>query len=213
MTRWRSDVRTVLAGGVTGFAILGVGGRVAMAALPLFTGARPRVSWGGSLEVVLLGFIYGVCGGVLLALLRRTGFVTLAAAPLPGRPLEHRLQGSRSRRITMRAADGHAIGAPAPPADLNFLALGAVVPSRRMTQHPTSTRGNSSSRDGDAVRAGRGKRVDWTGPASTSRACVPGPVSRRSVPHRRNGGGGERRSQVVMVVPLAWSHRRCQPGP
>lgn len=82
MTQWRSDARAVLAGGVAGFAILGVGGRVAMAALPFLTGARPRFSWGGSLEVVLLGSIYGVFGGVLLALLRRTHFVTLAGAPL-----------------------------------------------------------------------------------------------------------------------------------
>lgn len=82
MTRWRSAVRTVLAGGVAGFVVLGVGGRAAMAALPLLGGTRPRFSWGGSLEVVLLGSIYGACGGVLLALLRRTRFVTLAGAPL-----------------------------------------------------------------------------------------------------------------------------------
>lgn len=82
MAHWRADIRVVLAGGVAGVAILGVGGRMAMATLPLLTGLRPRFSWGGSLEVVLLGSIYGAFGGVVLALLRRTRFVTLPGAPL-----------------------------------------------------------------------------------------------------------------------------------
>lgn len=71
MKRWRSDLAAVLAGTIAGGVVLGVGGRLAMAALALATRERPRFSWGGSLEVVLLGTFYGAVGGVLLAVLRR----------------------------------------------------------------------------------------------------------------------------------------------
>lgn len=67
----RDDMLSVAAGAVSGALSLGLGGRLAMAALPLLTGGRPSFSWGGSFEVVLLGALYGVAGGVVLAYLRR----------------------------------------------------------------------------------------------------------------------------------------------
>ncbi|MBX3132307.1 MAG: hypothetical protein KF689_02815 [Gemmatimonadaceae bacterium] len=70
----------ILAGAVAGLGVLGVGGRLAMAALPFITGAPTRFSWGGSLEVVLLGTIYGAIGGIALALLRRTRVMAVPGA-------------------------------------------------------------------------------------------------------------------------------------
>jgi hypothetical protein len=70
-TRWRSDLAAVLAATAAGVVVLGVGGRLAMAALSIANRKRPEFSWGGSLEVVILGTFYGAVGGVLLALLRR----------------------------------------------------------------------------------------------------------------------------------------------
>jgi hypothetical protein len=78
----RADLRAILAGGGAGFAVLGLGGRLTMAALPILTGSRPRFTWGGSIEVVLLGSIYGACGGVALALLRRTRWHAVPGAQL-----------------------------------------------------------------------------------------------------------------------------------
>jgi len=69
----RSDLASVAAGFVAGIIVLGIGGRLAMAALPTLTGTRPVFSWGGSVEVVLLGAMYGAVGGVILALLIRLG--------------------------------------------------------------------------------------------------------------------------------------------
>ncbi len=80
MPKWQTGLRTMLAGGVTGLVVLGVGGRLAMAALPLATGSHPRFSWGGSIEVVLLGTIYGGFGGGALALLRRTRVMAVPGA-------------------------------------------------------------------------------------------------------------------------------------
>ncbi len=81
MNRWRYEITAVLAGTVAGGAVLGVGGRLAMAALPLLTGARPRFSWGGSFEVLLLGTGYGALGGIVLAALR---WVPLPLATMRG---------------------------------------------------------------------------------------------------------------------------------
>jgi hypothetical protein len=71
LNRWRSDLAAVLAGAVAGAAALGIGGRLAMAALAIANRKRPEFSWGGSLDVVILGTFYGAVGGVLLAVLRR----------------------------------------------------------------------------------------------------------------------------------------------
>lgn len=67
----RRFVCALLAGGIAGALVLGVGGRVLMAALPVLSGAAPRFSWGGSLEVVALGSGYGVVGGAVLGALDR----------------------------------------------------------------------------------------------------------------------------------------------
>lgn len=71
VNRWRSDLDVVLAATIAGIVVLGVGGRLAMAGLALANRSRTGFSWGGSLEVVLLGTFYGAIGGVLLAVLRR----------------------------------------------------------------------------------------------------------------------------------------------
>jgi hypothetical protein len=67
----RRDVRALIAGLVSGFLVLGLGGRLAMTLVALLGGTRPRFSFAGSLEVVLLGTLYGVLGGVVLAVIRR----------------------------------------------------------------------------------------------------------------------------------------------
>ncbi|MEX2108976.1 MAG: hypothetical protein WD802_00035 [Gemmatimonadaceae bacterium] len=71
VNRWRSDLAAVLAATVAGIVVLGVGGRLTMAGLAMANRNGPGFSWGGSLEVVLLGTFYGAIGGVLLAVLRR----------------------------------------------------------------------------------------------------------------------------------------------
>lgn len=71
MPQSRAGLIAVLAGVVAGGGVLGIGGRIAMAALPLLTGAQPRFTWAGSFEVVLLGTLYGGVGGFVLAFLRR----------------------------------------------------------------------------------------------------------------------------------------------
>jgi hypothetical protein len=67
----RRDGLAVLAGTVSGCIVLGVGGRAVMTFTALLAGVPPRFSWAGSLEVVILGAIYGAVGGVLLAVIRR----------------------------------------------------------------------------------------------------------------------------------------------
>ena len=59
------------AGALAGTAVLGLGGRLAMAGLVLVRGGRPEFSAGGSLEVVLVGAFYGALGGLLAPLLDR----------------------------------------------------------------------------------------------------------------------------------------------
>ena len=71
MKRWRLYVAAIVAGTVAGAVVLGVGGRLAMAALAIAGGDGPRFSWGGSLEVLLVGTFYGAIGGVLLAASQR----------------------------------------------------------------------------------------------------------------------------------------------
>jgi hypothetical protein len=70
MTRTRTWVRTLFAGMAAGALVLGVGGRLAMAGLAIATRQRPRFSLGGSLEVVMLGTLLGVLGGLLLIPMR-----------------------------------------------------------------------------------------------------------------------------------------------
>ena len=62
------------AGAVTGFIILGVGGRIAMRLFALHTGARPGLSLGGTTTVIVMGVVSGVAGAMIRA---------AAAASLP----------------------------------------------------------------------------------------------------------------------------------
>ena len=62
------------AGAVTGFIVLGVGGRIAMRLFALHTGARPGISLGGTTTVILMGVVSGVVGAMIRA---------AAAASLP----------------------------------------------------------------------------------------------------------------------------------
>ena len=62
------------AGAVTGFIILGVGGRIAMRLFALHTGARPGISLGGTTTVIVMGVMSGVVGAMIRA---------AAAASLP----------------------------------------------------------------------------------------------------------------------------------
>ena len=61
----RRVVLTLLASGIAGLLMLGIGGRIAMAALVAARGGRPGVTLGGSLEVIAVGGSYGFLGGVL----------------------------------------------------------------------------------------------------------------------------------------------------
>ncbi len=71
MTAGRDSGIALLAGAGAGLVALGVGGRVAMAALVLAAGGRPDVTLGGSLEVLAVGTGYGAAGGLLALGLRR----------------------------------------------------------------------------------------------------------------------------------------------
>lgn len=74
-----------LAGASAGLLVLGIGGRLAMAALPLFTGNPVRFSWGGTVEVLIVGTGYGLAGGILLALIpHRRSTATWARGTLLG---------------------------------------------------------------------------------------------------------------------------------
>lgn len=57
-----------LAGLISGTLILGIGGRLVMRAIAIMAGGSGRFSWGGSLDVVLLGTIIGVCSGAFMGL-------------------------------------------------------------------------------------------------------------------------------------------------
>lgn len=74
MTRWRVEAPWPLAlllGGVVGFVVLGIGGRIAMRAIAIANGVPAGFSLGGTATVVLLGLASGVAGGLLYAFLHR----------------------------------------------------------------------------------------------------------------------------------------------
>ncbi len=60
-----------LVGALTGALILGALGRLAMRALAVARGMEPGYSIGGTLDVVVVGLIYGAVGGLLLGMLGR----------------------------------------------------------------------------------------------------------------------------------------------
>jgi hypothetical protein len=72
------------AGALAGALVLGVGGRLLMAALVLLVGGQPSFTAGGSLTVVAVGTGYGAVGGLLVLLLlrRRPGGRLLAGVLL-----------------------------------------------------------------------------------------------------------------------------------
>jgi hypothetical protein len=61
----RLVTRTLAAGALLGAAILGVGGRLAMAAIASSAGAKPSFTVGGTLTVVALGAASGLAGGII----------------------------------------------------------------------------------------------------------------------------------------------------
>jgi hypothetical protein len=83
--RAREAFLTLAAGTIAGLLVLGIGGRLLMAALVLLMGGRPDFTAGGSLKVVLVGTGYGALGGLLLLPLRRVvGERRLLSGPLLG---------------------------------------------------------------------------------------------------------------------------------
>jgi hypothetical protein len=58
-------LRAGLTGALTGALVLGAGGRMGMRLAALIGGRAPVFSWGGSLEVVVAGALYGAAGGLL----------------------------------------------------------------------------------------------------------------------------------------------------
>jgi hypothetical protein len=83
--RMREAPLPLAAGTVAGLLVLGIGGRLLMAALVLLMGGRPGFTAGGSLRVMLVGTAYGALGGLLLLPLRRiVGERRLLSGPLLG---------------------------------------------------------------------------------------------------------------------------------
>lgn len=68
----RSLVTALALGAVVGTIFLGIGGRVAMRIFALLDGTEPGFSLGGSMSVVIMGAVWGMVGGGLLWLGRRT---------------------------------------------------------------------------------------------------------------------------------------------
>lgn len=58
----------ILGGLISGIVILGIGGRLVMRAIAVMAGGSGSFSWGGSIEVVLLGAIIGICSGAFMGL-------------------------------------------------------------------------------------------------------------------------------------------------
>ena len=75
-------LRAGLAGALTGALVLGVGGRMVMRLAALIGGRAPVFSWGGSLEVLAAGALYGAVGGLVWAALARRLSRRIAAAAL-----------------------------------------------------------------------------------------------------------------------------------
>ena len=58
----------ILAGLMAGTLVLGIGGRLLMRAMAILGGRSGGFSWDGSLEVVLLGTLIGICSGAFMGL-------------------------------------------------------------------------------------------------------------------------------------------------
>jgi len=58
----------LFSGLISGTLILGVGGRLMMRAMAVIGGLTGGFSWGGSLEIVILGSLIGLCSGTFLGI-------------------------------------------------------------------------------------------------------------------------------------------------
>jgi len=58
----------ILAGLISGTLILGIGGRLMMRTMAIISGLSGGFSWGGSLEVVMLGALIGLCSGAFMGI-------------------------------------------------------------------------------------------------------------------------------------------------
>jgi len=68
---WIEWATVPLMGGIVGALVLGAGGRLSMAGLMLMRAQQPAFTLGGTMDVVAVGALYGLVGGVLLIPLRR----------------------------------------------------------------------------------------------------------------------------------------------
>lgn len=69
MRPWlREALRTLAAGAVVGLLVLGIGGRLAMAAIQFRTSGDTNWTLGGSMTVIFLGGVSGLAGAVMLLL-------------------------------------------------------------------------------------------------------------------------------------------------
>lgn len=68
----RALLRGGLAGALAGALVLGVGGRMVMRLAALIGGRAPVFSWGGTVEVLAAGGLFGAAGGLVwVAVARR----------------------------------------------------------------------------------------------------------------------------------------------
>ncbi len=66
MNMKRRIVRTALAGFVSGLLVLGIGGRALMRLLAFATPEDPRFTWYGTLQIIVLGALWGLLTGPLI---------------------------------------------------------------------------------------------------------------------------------------------------
>ena len=71
MIYYRKVLLALVSGAVTGVLVLGIAGRVSMAAVALVTGYSLNLSLRGLLEVAVTGTVVGAVGGILLLVPRR----------------------------------------------------------------------------------------------------------------------------------------------
>ena len=58
----------ILGGLLSGTIVLGVGGRLIMRGIAIMAGGSGNFSWGGSMEVVFLGTLIGLCSGAFMGI-------------------------------------------------------------------------------------------------------------------------------------------------
>lgn len=97
----RETLRALIVGTVLGLVVLGVGGRLAMAAIAIGAGQPSRWSLGGSMTVAFLGAVSGLAGA---AIALTTRFITRR---LQRRPWVHYMLFSLALlALTMRGLRG-----------------------------------------------------------------------------------------------------------